>query len=257
MKQLIYWIFLIALWRVSVGGVEVDLIPKEIGAQMQKMGLNSTVEAYDHAQETGFWPLDEHYLLMQTIALNNWFEFLVLPSLNHDHPDFTTVLENLHRIGADGPSCITQMKIQHLGDNFSLYSRQDAEYPIILLDACGGRVAVRGLSKAGKREMKLIHLKSRKGNGKWENIPEEGGEDYLFYTDGEWFFLQLPPNTSDEFRQFGLSIETVSDYPRLPPDTGTFKMHRNWIFIQLPWTDDVEIIKKLPLCTLSEYLRNK
>lgn len=208
------------------------------------------------------YPLYWNEVRAKNYSLNNSFVFTELDFIDHDNPDINAVTSNLKLLRGPGweGGINTQMRIRcpklfNGKDAYYLYSRQDAEYPIIVIPAEETEIRIRVLpdNPTDSIPMELLGINIRDAKRSWMAANKELLNNYAYKCDNEWFQLTFPENRSNEFKEVGVSIITRQSQPPRWPYSTPGKIARNWIFIQLPWTLDKRTLDDVPLTTLQEY----
>lgn len=204
-----------------------------------------------HATANNHSTVNQKKLLIHNLSLNDSNPFIMLPDIDEENPDETEIWLGLLSNVTDGLNITTQMKYGEAANPLSTYySSHDESHPLVLLSAKESVVDIRSLYKVwgGKDEIDLISLQLPAENGGWRDATDTEREFYSYHRDGDWFKLRFNENRTDDFRcvklRIGMKVNHVNIYGE------TVKVFsgptRTWLFIQLPWTDNPEILDKIP-----------
>ena len=191
----------------------------------------------------------EAHVMLQNLRLNEEIPFLIFPSTYMYTLTSDEIYNHIAWLEeACKPSLPTEMYASY-SESFQdvIYlSSQDAPHPIILIPAMETEMRVRGAEGTDNNNipMELASLKVPDEKGGWINATERECEFYSYDRDNSWFKLTFPENKTREFRCIAMTIRTVRKYSvngGLPAP-----ISRTWLFIQLPWTDNPDVVNHIP-----------
>lgn len=198
-------------------------------------------------------PFSPVTVLMYNYPLNNEPVFFTFPSLDPHNPTTADVIDGMfHYLPVGCPFTVTQMVPASMQIYQSLYSAHDADYPVILVSAWGGKMKVRCLPSKNSENIKtqLLALRVPKEDGGFRSMTPDETEyfEYAYEEKGDWQTLYFPENHTGDFRVVNMSIKGEYDF------NGTHQeLHsRTWFFVQLPWTDDRKVFDRVPLFTMED-----
>lgn len=220
-------------------------------------GPQANVDEELDSEQSFVWPFIQVTVLLHNYGLNTLRVFFTLPSVNPFNPTVEEVGKYLYDYPVGVPFTWTQMMVPGLERHDALYSCYDATHPIILVSAWGGEMKVRCMplsAEVTNVKTTLFRLEIPDENGGFRDMTplEQEFFGYAYEEEGDWQILAFPENHTDDFRVVSMTVD--GEY-ELDGTWHELYASRSWIFVQLPWTDDIKIFDNVPMYTMTDLIR--